>query len=112
MGKVYWVLNDRLGEGDAELGKLLMEKYIYALARAEEKPEKVIFMNKGVDLTCEGSAVLDDLQLLVDKGVAISTCGTCLDFYKKREQLKIGVAGNMDGAVSSMLAASDVVVLR
>lgn len=112
MGKVYWVLSDKLGDGDPELGTLLMEKYLYSLARAEEKPEKVIFMNAGINLTCEGSPVLDDIKLLVEKGVAISTCGTCLDFYKKREQLAVGVAGNMDGAVASMLAADDVVVLR
>lgn len=112
MGKVYWILNDRLGEGDPELGTLLMEKYLYSLARAEEQPEKIIFMNAGVNLTCEGSAVLDDIKLLAEKGVAISTCGTCLDFYKKRDQLAVGVAGNMDGAVASMLAADDVVILR
>ena len=110
--KVYWILNDKLGEGDPELGTLLMEKYLYALARADEKPAKLIFMNHGINLTCEGSPVLDDLKLLVDKGVAISTCGTCLDYYKKRDQLAVGVAGNMDGAVNTMLAADDVVVLR
>ena len=112
MNKVYWVLNDTLGGGDPELGKLLMEKYLYALARADEKPAKLIFMNAGIHLTCEGSPVLDDLKLLAEKGVAISTCGTCLDFYKKRDQLAVGVAGNMDGAVATMLAADDVVVLR
>lgn len=112
MGKVYWVLSDKLGEGDPELGKVLMEKYLYALARAEEKPEKIVFMNAGINLTNEGSPVLDDIKLLAERGVAISTCGTCLDFYGKRDTLAVGVAGNMDGAVASMLAADDVVVLR
>lgn len=112
MGKLYFILNDKLGAGDPELGTLLMEKYIYSLARAEQAPEKLVFMNAGVNLTCEGSKALDDLRLLADRGVTISSCGTCLDFYHKREQLAVGVAGNMDGSVASMLSADDVVVLR
>ncbi|MEE8716944.1 MAG: sulfurtransferase-like selenium metabolism protein YedF [Coriobacteriales bacterium] len=112
MGKVYWVLNDKLGEGDPELGKLLMQKFIYNLARADQAPEKMIFMNDGIRLTSEGSEVLDDLKLLAEKGVAISTCGTCLDFHGLRDKLAVGVAGKMDGTVATTLAADDVVVLR
>ncbi len=112
MGKVYWVLNDKLGEGDPELGTLLMQKFIYNLARAEQAPAKLIFMNEGIKLTSEGSPVLDDLKLLADKGVAISTCGTCLTFYGLGDKLAVGAVGAMDGAVAATLAADDVVVLR
>lgn len=110
--KVYWVLNDRLGEGDPELGKLLMKKFIYNLARADEAPAKIIFMNNGINLTTEGSEVLDDIKLLAEKGVAISTCGTCLDFHKMTDKLAVGVVGAMDGTVATTLDADDVIVLR
>ena len=112
MGKVIWVLNDRLGEGDPELGSLLMQKFIYSLARADEAPEKMLFMNAGARLTCEGSNVLDDIELLVSKGTTVSTCGTCLEFYGIKDKLAVGLVGNMDGTAASVMAADDVVVLR
>ena len=112
MTKLLWIVNDTLGGGDPELGALLMEKYLYALARAEQVPARIILMNAGVKLACEGSPVVEDLKLLAERGVKIESCGTCLDFYRKREQLSVGVAGNMDGSVASMLSADDVVVLR
>ena len=110
--KVYWVLNDRLGEGDPELAKLLMKKFLYNLARVDEVPEKMIFMNNGVRLTTEGSEVLDDLRLLAERGVMISPCGTCTDFYGVSDRLQVGGAGAMDGTVASVNGADDVVVLR
>lgn len=112
MSKVYWVLNDKLGEGEEELGTLLMQKFIYNLARASVAPTKMIFMNNGVYLTTEGSEVLDDLKLLVEKGTAISTCGTCLEYHNLTDKLAVGVAGQMDGAVETTLTADDVVLLR
>lgn len=111
-GKVFWVLSDKLGDGDPELGTLLMQKYIYSLARAEQAPEKMIFMNGGIVLTGEGSPVLDDLRLLEQRGTAISTCGTCLDFHGVRDKLAVGAPGKMDGAAATTMAAKDVVVLR
>lgn len=112
MGKVFWILNDALGEGDPELGRLLMEKFLYSLARTEAVPDKLVFMNRGVFLTSEGSPVLDDVRLLADKGCAVSTCGTCMDFYGIKDRLAVGAAGNMDGSAATMATADDVVVLR
>lgn len=110
--KVYWILSDKLGEGDSELGTLLMKNYIYSLARTEVVPERVILMNAGIKLACEGSASLDDLRLLEEKGALVRTCGTCLDFYGLRDKLAVGEAGNMPDAVAGMAGADDVVVLR
>ncbi len=112
MAKLLWIVNETLGGGDPELGKLLMEKYLYALARAEQVPGHVVLMNSGVRLACEGSTVAADLQLLVDRGVKVESCGTCLDFYHLREALVVGEAGTMPAAVDAMMACDDVVVLR
>lgn len=112
MAKLLWITNETLGGGDPELGKLLMEKYLYALVRADEVPGCIILMNAGVRLACEGSTVAADLQLLADRGVKVESCGTCLDFYQLREKLVVGEAGTMPATVDATMAADDVVVLR
>ncbi len=112
MTKLLWIVNETLGGGDPELGKLLMEKYLYALARAEQVPGHIILMNSGVKLACEGSTVAADLQLLADRGVKIESCGTCLDFYQLREKLVVGEAGTMPATVDATVVSDDVVVLR
>lgn len=110
-GKFFWVLNEKLGQGDPELGSLLMQKYIYSLARAPRVPETMIFMNGGIMLTTEGSPVLEDLRLLEQRGTAISTCGTCLDFHKLRDKLAVGTPAKMDDAAAISVSSKDVVVL-
>lgn len=111
-GKVFWITSKTIGCGDEELGALLMEKFLHCLAGGEEAPERVILMNSGVKLACEGSVVLSDLQALVDRGVSVEACGTCLDYYKLTDKLAVGVAGAMPATAAEVMAATDVVVIR
>lgn len=109
MGKVVFVNSDSIGDGEAELGLKLMQSFLYSLARTETTPSAVLFMNSGVRLTCEGSAALDDLKLLAGEGVAIKSCGTCLDYYGFTDALAVGEVGNMNGTAATFMAADDVV---
>lgn len=111
-GKTFWITSQGIGNGDEELASLLMEKFLYALARGEEVPERVVLMNAGVKLACEGSNVIADLQALVDAGVSVEACGTCLDYYQLRDKLAVGVAGAMPNTVAEVVTSSDVVVIR
>ena len=92
--------SDRIGQGDDELGALLMKGFIYALAESEQKPVRIIFMNSGVNLTVEGSIHLENLRRLQDEGVEILSCGTCLDFYGLKDKLAVGRISNMYEIVS------------
>lgn len=107
--KVVFVNSDRIGDGDETLGRKLMGNFLYSLARAEVKPGAVLLMNEGVRLACAGSAVLDDLGLLAEAGVAVKACGTCLDYYGLRDSLAVGEVGAMPGTVATFMAADDVV---
>lgn len=107
--KVLFVNSERIGQGDDVLGAKLMGSFFYSLVRATGKPEKVVFMNSGVRLTCKGSAALDDLKLLAADGVQIFSCGTCLDYYGLKEKLAVGEVGTMNDTVDAMMAAEDVV---
>ena len=62
-----------MGNGDDELGKILIKGFIYALSQQEDLPKTILFYNGGAYLTCEGSASLDDLKELELRGVRILT---------------------------------------
>lgn len=107
--KVVVIRSNVMGEGDSELGKVLIKGFIYALSQQEELPKTILFYNGGAYLTCEGSASLDDLKELEHRGVKILTCGTCLNFYGLSEKLKVGEVTNMYEIAATMSKASLIV---
>lgn len=111
MGKCILVLSERLGSGDDELGALLMRNFLYSLAREERRPEAVCMGNGAVRLACEGSESLDDLALLVQNGVAVRVCGTCLDYLGLKDSLAVGEPGTMPEMVAKACGGSEVVTI-
>ena len=107
--KVVVIRSNVMGEGDPELGKVLIKGFIYALSQQEELPKTMLFYNGGACLTCEGSASLDDLKELEHRGVKILTCGTCLNFYGLSVKLKVGEVTNMYEIAETMSKASLIV---
>ncbi len=89
------ITSDTMGGGEEELGKILIKSFIYTVSQTKPLPKTIVFYNKGVFLTCEGSEVMDDLKAMADEGVEIVSCGTCLDFYNLKEKLQIGEISNM-----------------
>ncbi|MGL4773249.1 MAG: sulfurtransferase-like selenium metabolism protein YedF [Clostridium sp.] len=108
---VLLITSDELGNGSEALGKTLMKNYIYALSENEELPKKIFFINSGVNLTVEGSEVLESLNTLDENGVEIYSCGTCLDFYGLKEKLEIGEITNMDTIVEAMNKSDNLIKL-
>jgi selenium metabolism protein YedF len=106
---VVLVSSAEFGHGERELGELLMRTFIYTLKEVEPAPHALLFVNGGVHLTTEGSALLEDIQALADRGVQVFSCGTCLDYYKLKEKLKVGAMTNMFSIVS-MLSTADRVI--
>ena len=100
--------SDTLGSGDEELGEILMKSFIYTLLEGEDIPQSIIFINRGIFLTIEGSEVQEDLKKLEKKGVEILSCGTCLDFYQQKDNLGIGTITNMYTITEKMAAADRV----
>lgn len=100
--------SNKMGQGEEELGKILMKSFIYTVSQTEPYPENIVFFNSGVYLTCEDSPVLDDLKALKSKGVDIQSCGTCLDYYNLKEKLKIGGISNMYSIYEKMKLANTI----
>ncbi|HYF82248.1 MAG TPA: sulfurtransferase-like selenium metabolism protein YedF [Clostridia bacterium] len=106
---VIVITSDKLGQGDEELGKVLMKSYTYALTETTPLPKAVMFLNSGVKLTSDGSLVLENIKKLEDSGVEIVSCGTCLDFYQLKDKLKVGIIGNMYSIIEKMNSAGKVI---
>lgn len=98
-----------MGEGDPELGKILIKGFLYALTQLDTLPKTMLFYNGGAHLTCEESASLEDLESLESRGVQILTCGTCLNHYGLTHRLKVGGVTNMYVIAETMAGASRII---
>lgn len=98
-----------MGRGSDELGANLMKAFVYSLLEQDELPETIICYNSGVKLTVEGSDCLEDLLQMKEQGVAIYSCGACLNYYELTEKLAVGEVTNMYRIVEMMQSAVKVV---
>ena len=99
------ISSETMGNGDDELGRILIKGFIFALTQLDELPETILFYNSGAKLTVSGAATLDDLIALEKAGVKIMTCGTCLNHFGLSEQLGVGEVTNMYSIVEEMRGA-------
>ncbi len=106
---VLFIDSDSLGRGSEELGKILMRSFLQTLEQMDPRPKKIIFINSGVKLACEGSEVLEDLQEFSKKGVEILSCGTCLDYFSLKKKMLVGKISNMYEILNSLALAGKVV---
>ena len=102
---------DIMGSGDRKLGEILIKSYIYTVRETTPLPKALLFFNTGVNLTCEDSQVLEDLKYLESKGVEIVSCGTCLDFLNRKEDLGVGSISNMYTIYETLREAASNIVL-
>ncbi len=106
---VIYCGSDRMGDGDDEFGRVLMVNFLTTLLEMDPLPDIILFVNSAINLTTEGSAVLEALKTLESRGVDIASCGLCLDFYQKKEQLQVGLVTNMYEMVEVQCHAARVV---
>lgn len=107
----YVFTTDKLGNGNDELGKILMKGFIYALSEKKPYPEFLIFLNSGVKLTVEGSDSLDDLKKFEGANVKIVSCGTCLDFFGVKDKLCVGAISNMYDIVETISDSTNTITI-
>jgi len=103
------ISSDKMGEGDDELGHLLMLNFIKALKDLDRLPQKVLFYNKGVAIVTKSSPVIDHLTDLEKMGVELILCATCVNYYKIEEERGAGILSNMYVIAEAMAAAGNIV---
>jgi selenium metabolism protein YedF len=106
---VLLVASSTLGQGDDELGDVLMRTFIHTLGESDIKPHKIIFMNSGVKLVARGSEVIDDLRDLDKESVEILACGTCLGHFGLKDAVEVGRISNMYEITMALMKATKVI---
>lgn len=84
------ISREEIGNGNPKLNELLMKSYLNSLITMDNPPDKILFFNTGIHLTCEGSSCLYDLQEIMLRGTQLLTCEQCLNFYQKTDKLMLG----------------------
>ena len=106
---VVYVGADHMGAGEQELGSILIRAFLKTLKDVIPKPKKLIFVNSGVNLTTEGSDLIETIKELEAMNIAVLSCGTCLDYYRVKDRLKVGLVSNMFDIASSLMEADRVI---
>ena len=109
MQKVVYLFDaDHIG-ANMELGKVLMNGFLTAMQNLQSKNCAIVLISKAVRLGTSGSYVLEVLQGLEKQGFEILICGTCLNFYKIRENVKVGTISNALEILECMTDAAKVI---
>ncbi|MDW7711747.1 MAG: sulfurtransferase-like selenium metabolism protein YedF [Deferrisomatales bacterium] len=106
----FLITSDRLGP-EPELGHVLMRAFLSTLGQATVRPAKLLFLNRAVYLTTEGSEALDVLAELERQGTEVLSCGTCLEFLGRKDALRVGRVSNMYDTVETLTGPFRVVSL-
>lgn len=92
---VILITSERLGDGPDELGSLLMNGLLKTIADLNSRPDVLILMNNGVKLASINAETVSTLDKLIDEGINLKVCGTCLEYFDLKEKLKVGQISNM-----------------
>jgi len=87
---------------EPDLGQKLTRAFLTQLLETGHLPGRIVCMGTAIFLTTDGSPVLDLLEKFVAAGTQIASCGTCLDYYGRREKLRVGAVGNMKDTAEAM----------
>ncbi|MGM0602115.1 MAG: sulfurtransferase-like selenium metabolism protein YedF [Bacillota bacterium] len=93
--KVYLIGSENMGEGEEELGKILMKGFLSTLLDINPRPDKLLFINSAVKLVSVYPETISVLKELEEKGTDILVCGTCLNYYDLSDEIKVGEISNM-----------------
>lgn len=105
------ITRNGMGHADPALQTTLIETYLRTLNESAEKPAEICFYAEGVHLVAEGSPVVHLLELLADKGVKLTVCSTCLNFYDLMEKVAVGDKATMVDIVEAQMRADKVITL-
>jgi len=106
---VFVIASDTMGNGNDELGALLMKAFLHTTTDLEHRPDVLILYNTGARLAAADSGAVDDLKALEEKGVRILVCGTCVNFFELGGKLGAGTVSNMYDIAGTLSRAGRIV---
>jgi selenium metabolism protein YedF len=108
---LFVLSSDFMGKVDNDLGRLLIKAFLNTLADRDDLPSHLILFNSGVALACGEAETVASLERLEGRGVSILACGTCLDFFGLKQELRAGVVSNMYEIVDALAGAGKCITI-
>lgn len=105
------LMTDSLGQGDLDLGRKLMLGFLRTTLDNSARPWRLVLLNHGVRLATVDDVAIDALGLLVEAGVEVMACGTCLEHLGLTDRLGAGRVTHMSEIVETLNAATKVVTV-
>ncbi len=105
------VTSDYMGHGDDGLGDMLMFNFLKTLKEMGPDLWRLVFVNRGVSFTAEGSEAVPILQELAGEGVQIFACGACLAYFHILDKIQVGEITNMLDIITGMKLADSVITI-
>jgi selenium metabolism protein YedF len=106
---VVAITSDKMGDGDDDLGRLLITNFIKALKDLNRLPQHIVFYNKGVTLAVKDSPVIEHIKDLDKMGVEMHLCATCVNHYKLEDSVAVGTLSNMYSIAEIMASAGNII---
>ena len=94
---------------DRQVGKVLLETYIYTLSELEFLPKSIILLNEAVLLTLPISDCCLYLKRLQDRGVEILVCDTSANYYDIVRKMQVGKLIGMKTIIEKQLGATKII---
>lgn len=107
---ILFLKTDKVGEG--ELGQNLLVGFLNTLKNLDHAPSKILCVNESVlinvDENHKAHLAMKELENL---GIEIISCGTCLEFFNKSKELKIGNIGNAYEILNELFGKAKIITL-
>lgn len=107
---VFLITSNTLGRGSDELGLALMKSFLHTLGQSAAH-STIYFLNSGVKLCAGPEALVDHLQDLLNKHWRLECCGTCLDYFGIKDDVRVGNVTSMYAIVQGMGEANKIISL-
>jgi selenium metabolism protein YedF len=101
--------SEKMGEGNDDLGLILIRSFITTLIESDSLPESILFYNAGVKLATDDSFVIEELKKIESMGVKLLLCGTCVNFFNLKQSINIGIISNMYEMSDAMISSAKII---
>ena len=108
---VILVSRNGMGSADPELQQKLINTYFQLLDENSILPAAICFYADGVKLVVTGSAVIETLRSLEQKGVRLILCRTCLNYFKLEDMVQVGIVGGMTDIIEAQFKYQKIILL-
>ena len=101
--------SDIMGDGDKNLGHILIENFVKSIKDLDILPSKIVLYNRGVLLGSESSDTSGHIRDLEKMGVEVLLCSTCIDHYSLSQKVRVGKPSNMFEILQIMASSGNVI---